>query len=395
MSEESLFNKDLPKELTDFLENPELKSIIEEYEKASKECDSAGFNIFTIISDYYFRENFHGDILYAFLNPQGGHGEKHKFLNIFLQMLGLEDSIKYYGSNTIVEKERFLQGTDSGRIDFLIQTPENRHCIIIENKLHDANDMPRQLERYFDEMDGCNEYTVDAIVYLPMSLGNYPHLDKDYEGKFRLRIIPANDYGNSGKSLINDWVLPCISAAEYDNSKEILSQYAKLLNALKPESLKHVSILKLRDFLFGKQKDDDSLNKNLCIINKIKEIDENGSFSKMLKDLGKQLANRLILKLSSISKLIKHPTYENCCVVKLGCKREIYIFCAEDFKYRMRIINDGIIENWKSSILENHESEREALKNRESKYDNYIEYKLNEEESLASIIKFFVKITNK
>ncbi len=43
-----------------------------------------GFNVFTLSSDFYYRENFHSDIIKAFLNPRDKHNEENKYLNKFI-----------------------------------------------------------------------------------------------------------------------------------------------------------------------------------------------------------------------------------------------------------------------------------------------------------------------
>lgn len=42
------------------------------------------FNLFAIVSELYYRENFHSDILKAILDPTASHYEETSFLNLFL-----------------------------------------------------------------------------------------------------------------------------------------------------------------------------------------------------------------------------------------------------------------------------------------------------------------------
>ena len=50
-------------ELNEFLN--ESKSISKSYEKSKKDKSEIGFNVFSITSDLYYRENFHSDIIKA------------------------------------------------------------------------------------------------------------------------------------------------------------------------------------------------------------------------------------------------------------------------------------------------------------------------------------------
>ena len=365
MCEESLFNKDLPKELTEFLENSELKGILEEHEKASKECDSVGFNIFTIISDYYFRENFHGDILMAFLNPEGKHGEGDKFLKIFIDMLGVDAN--NYGLSTTVDREVGLTGENKGRIDFVIKNEKNHHCIIVENKLYDAVDMPNQLSRYFDEMEGMY-YKVDKIAYLPLSVGKRPEgITKEVDDL--LKVVPAVNVSDSKCSLIDNWIDPCIEAASSLDCISILRQYKRLLIFLKPEIAKYKSSMELYDFLCCK----DNLNNVLTL-------------RKMLDDLGISLRYRLDSKLKNLGIVSKKQT-EYGLVIGVSNNIQIYVYCGqENLGYNMRIVRGGdsdpINIAWLSQKIQ------KELKDRIQKYSygQYIHYDLDKEEELIRMI---------
>ena len=105
------------------------------------------FNIFELISDIYYRENFHSDIIAQLLRNE-------IILKNFLDFIGVDKS-KY--ENCEVEREE-------SKIDILIKTEKN--CIIVENKLNWAKDMPEQLFRYYNECKNNKKLEVDKIVYL-------------------------------------------------------------------------------------------------------------------------------------------------------------------------------------------------------------------------------------
>ena len=100
------------------------------------------FNLFHVISNLYYRENFHSDIIAFILDPNANHGYKHLMLNSFIALLnriGFNIDVANYYDAMVVREE--------ARIDILIKSESNKRAIIIENKINNAGDMPRQLPR--------------------------------------------------------------------------------------------------------------------------------------------------------------------------------------------------------------------------------------------------------
>ena len=141
---------------------------------------SLGFNAFALVSDTYYRENFHSDIIGAILDPTAPHGEGALFLRLFVDFLAevAEWTLKsddsklnpnlpgrlrnlQIGDATKIEVEKWV-GIDS-RIDIKITATNG--TVVIENKIYDAPDMPRQLPRYVTNCQEAGE-TVEVVVYL-------------------------------------------------------------------------------------------------------------------------------------------------------------------------------------------------------------------------------------
>ena len=53
----------------------ELEVPLKKYEEYREKRMATGFNVFYLISDYYYRETFHSDIIAALLSPKERHGE--------------------------------------------------------------------------------------------------------------------------------------------------------------------------------------------------------------------------------------------------------------------------------------------------------------------------------
>ena len=105
---------------------------------------SLGFNAFALVSDTYYRENFHSDIIRAILDPHSGHGEGALFLQKFVDFISTE--ARTTGKAKLADMLRNLAVDDSaevtreeGRVDVKIKASE--WTIIVENKINGAGDM--------------------------------------------------------------------------------------------------------------------------------------------------------------------------------------------------------------------------------------------------------------
>ena len=65
-----------------------LTPIIKESEEKQEKRMETGFNLFYLISDHYYRETFHSDIIAALLSPKEKHGGGNLYLDLFLDMIG-------------------------------------------------------------------------------------------------------------------------------------------------------------------------------------------------------------------------------------------------------------------------------------------------------------------
>lgn len=200
-----------------------------EYEKSKESVQDKSFNVFTIVSDLYYRENFHSDIMRFFLAPTENHGEGRLFLTTFISMLnklGRRIDPQDYCDAVVVREE--------GKIDVLIKSEINKKAIVIENKINNAGDMPRQLPRYYDYLSPC--YSIDAIVYLPLQRSKLPDMsDWSEEDKSNvcplLDIIPSYDKSNI-INIVDDWLMPTAKKIKNTDVLSVLRQYISLIKIL-------------------------------------------------------------------------------------------------------------------------------------------------------------------
>ena len=222
------------------------------------------FNFFESISDKWYRENFHSDILEATLNPKTPEIGRKEFLKEFVSFLGISKEQFDCDSNYVVIKEaptgkikwideQNKEREKEGFIDLLIR---NEHqAIIIENKINYAPDMENQLVRYMKYVKETLKISNYTVVYLTLinDKNKKPPLDsydKDFEkytNKLKDNTILKEAFAvDSKKSIAKDFIPNCqeflikeISKSQKDwlnNPCNItfvyLEQYRVLLNHL-------------------------------------------------------------------------------------------------------------------------------------------------------------------
>lgn len=222
------------------------RHVAKEYYDEKGHAKEDRYNIFHIISDLYYRENFHSDLISFFLEPNANHGCSHLMLDIFIAMLNKAgcdiDNMNY--SDAVVVREQ-------ARIDILISSEESKRAIVIENKINNASDMPRQLPRYYDYVS--KKYSLDAIVYLPLDFNKKPNMD-DWTEEDRnnvlplLKIIPAYDRQHR-TNIVDDWLLPSLPKIDKVDVLSTIRQYADLIISLNKFNMDNIILEKFRNEL--------------------------------------------------------------------------------------------------------------------------------------------------
>jgi len=226
----SALNQSASRAVRGFLTEKTFRDLAQKFEaNLSNRHVDLGFNLFAIVSDLYYKENFHSDILQSVLDPAGSHQEKAKFLHLFLKFIrshGAKVSVSDFSKSQVVREK--------GRIDILIKDETSHKAIIIENKINGAVDMRRQLPRYLQIVtdDG---YTCDCIIYLRLNGRTGPDFDgwtlvERQQVNDLITIIPA--YSETPNDLLNGWILPCQKASLSQDAQHILRQYAELIKKL-------------------------------------------------------------------------------------------------------------------------------------------------------------------
>jgi hypothetical protein len=260
-----------------------LLDLFKEVDKEKLEVENS-YNIFKIVSDKWYLENFHTYIIASLLNPK----EKH-YQSIFLEkFLDIVDSGNKFPRNNlkdiIVETQKDI---GKGIIDIFIYD-ENKNCIIIENKINNAGDQPDQINRYY--LGSVNEgYNPVCIVYITPTLDRGVTKTDNKNINDILVHLPAYNRNNKEKSLWN-WLEDCANKLvdkeinqnnlkdiirDNDNSKiielyTIIKQYQKLIkiHAMNEDALKS-----LVEKISGSKEYSKEYLEALCTIVYTKEID--------------------------------------------------------------------------------------------------------------------------
>ena len=229
---------------------------IKEANKRRREC--LKFNAFSLVSDLYYRENFHSDVLKAFLDMHGQHGAKELYLQKFIEFLLVARPDNIAPLLKPKDFKKYSTTREEGHVDVLILDNESRKAIIIENKINGAVDQKRQLPGYFEYVEKKRSCQVVAIVYLSMSGDKYPEYNgwkkKDREAVEAV-LIPVGAYTNNDKpDLVDHWLKQCIketmgSDEDHEDARALLRQYQRLLRFQGASTMNSVEMKKFYDMV--------------------------------------------------------------------------------------------------------------------------------------------------
>lgn len=143
----------------------QLSEILKDFgTRESKKC------LFSSISDFFKRENFHSDILNYLFSFDFAKEKLIEWINQSIQ-----SNIDYSLYKNGPEPTR-----EEGRRDVSIYSKDGNHAIVIENKSNDAGDMDQQIIRYIKDLKNQG-IEIDAVVYLNKYSLKGPDYIKDIE----------------------------------------------------------------------------------------------------------------------------------------------------------------------------------------------------------------------
>lgn len=362
-----------------FLSNSHIRSIGWEYNEAKNSQPENPFNVFTMASDLYYRENFHSDIIKVFLDPSENHNEGNVFLYAFIDFIN-----DNFGDKVCISKQDYTSAKverEPGKIDILVSSEASKHCIVIENKMYNAVDMHRQLPRYYDFMTGLG-YTIDAIVYLPLDANKRPDqstwTETDKQHVLPL-LCPVPAYQKKGMNLVNGWLEPCTLKTKNLDCVSVLRQYSELIKILSNNIMDNVILEKFYNTLLEKE---ENLQSAISIRN-------------MLNDIPAYMKDRIIDKLKNkgYSLWSWKPTHCGIRFYKNGGEYKIDVWTS-DFGYMIQVFGQGIsIKDvpWSDEIRKTIDDLGFIVI--EDRFENST-YTFSDEESVLSAVEILAKQMN-
>ena len=194
------------------------------------------YNIFNDLGFMSDEVHLHSMFLANLLNPKGSHGQRGKFLEVFLKMLQKSfpaisaDSLELDTAIASVEVEKFIgRQTDSegGRID--IYLTDGKHSIIIENKIY-AVDQYHQMLRYWNYgMSQKGDDTEKSFVLIYLTLDGCSPSKESLGEDLKENDIVCLSYKND----IRGWLDRCVElASRTPLVRETINQYISTIDIL-------------------------------------------------------------------------------------------------------------------------------------------------------------------
>lgn len=252
IKETNLIIKDEFNKIVNLLTDKNLIELYLNYKEHNSKKKNFVFNIFEIISELYYRENFHSDIIAFLLDVNQKHYENDNYLKQFIILL----NNKFVNKINILDFQNSNIYREKGKIDILIKDDTTKKAIIIENKINNAGDQPRQIPRYHKYIKDTGYETI-AVVYLTLS-GFKSNTFADWTDKeiaeIEPKIIKINAYDETNSDLLNGWLKPCELITKNIDALCILRQYSKLIQNLGGQNMNKQIMDKFYDLIKDNEK---------------------------------------------------------------------------------------------------------------------------------------------
>ncbi|MGA2762987.1 MAG: PD-(D/E)XK nuclease family protein [Spirochaetia bacterium] len=206
---------------------------LEAYHRLQAEAEGEMINIFKVVSDTYYKENFHSDILAFLLMPYRSSEKGFRYLSKFIDYVNTFLSKEIDSSNY----KTYEVKREPGRIDVLVLGKSGktkvRHSIVIENKINNAKDMDDQLPRYFHVAQEFSQ--VDAIVYLTKNELKNPN-ESTWTSvrpeEFRQKVTVIRACTGKKTDLIRGWLSGLLEDSTDSRYSLIVEQYINTIQHL-------------------------------------------------------------------------------------------------------------------------------------------------------------------
>ena len=293
----------------------ETQTINESYNRVA-EATGEKFNIFSILQMESDEVATHSRFIAELLNREGSHGQRDKFLSLFIKRFAGEHNFVSETSKVFVEYHvGKVEIENGGRIDILLKDDEN-NIIMIENKIY-AVEKQNQLVRY------KNAFPKGKLFYLTLF------------GKESKNYIADKPYSVlSYETNIIDWLEDCKKeSVNIPILRESITQYINLVKKLTHQNL-------------NKRMNQDVINRILRDTNSL-------SAYKALFDLQKDLKKTIILSIiKKIRELYEEREYLNIQTMDFTSDKGLLIsFQTESLKTKGFSLRLNFEENNYSGLI--------------------------------------------
>lgn len=230
----------------DFLKHPIVLDTLAGIKSNKLLKDQAEYNLFSISSSYVYLERFHSDVIASLLDPYGKHNEKGKFLDLFISFLNAKYGLSIKADEFNSAKTFTEIGNIDSHIDILIEG--EKECIIIENKINNAPDMGKQIDRYYS-LELNKGRLATGIVYLSLDGVKQAPIPTNKDARLVTRSLAA--FTSLDNDLVLGWLQPCWLACKEDNhdAKSLIYQYIKLVKHLANKKMDTVLLEEFYQFV--------------------------------------------------------------------------------------------------------------------------------------------------
>jgi PD-(D/E)XK nuclease superfamily protein len=196
----------------------EMSAIVPGYRKNVVEKP---FNLILASSDFYYQENFHSEIMAAILEIAD---YRRNFFDLLNRLVG-----------DVIRPQDYSEASvkvEDAKIDILIEDQKSKHCIIIESKLNNAGDQPRQIPRYVDRQQSRG-FRIDTVIYLSLDGSKRPDQStwtiRDTELCGPVQFIYLAAFNNTTSDLVNGFLVPSMTTNCSIQEFSFFQQYKDLL----------------------------------------------------------------------------------------------------------------------------------------------------------------------
>lgn len=264
--------------------NEDMLQRYEEYIENNNFEDNDDFNIFELMSDKFYRENFHSEILKFLLENY------EEFFDNFLELINIKDKKEYLNAEITNEE---------ARIDILIKS--EKKAIIVENKINWAPDQIEQLARYYEKVknghNGEQGREVEKIVYITPSKDKEPDeqtfgKDEKIKKEIKDRLEKIISFDGSENDLVScleksrDKLKENLEKAKNNLDSEdfnklfFINHYIEILKRTGVGDMSEVELNFFKEIMEKYKTDKDIFKK----INYIAEMCSNNNLAKILND---------------------------------------------------------------------------------------------------------------